>query len=78
MHRDFSFTLQRVTNNRLRLLTIVAAIFLPLTLIVSLEGMNARHMPEVGTPHVYFITLALMAGVTAILLLLFWRKGWFK
>jgi Ca2+/Na+ antiporter len=38
--------------------------------------MNFDYMPELRSPHGYFITLAVMLLITVILLIYFWRRGW--
>ena len=69
-----------IINNRLnevmKILTIFAAIFIPLTLISGIYGMNFLYMPELGWRYGYFYALSLMAVVAAILLLYFRRKKW--
>ncbi len=61
-----------------RVLTVVSAIFLPLSLIAGLYGMNFDDMPELHWSMGYPSVLALMFGVASGLLLLFWRLGWFS
>lgn len=63
-------------NKRLQALTILSAIFLPLTLMAGVWGMNFSHMPELGRPHAYHAALASMAAVAVSLLLFFYRNGW--
>jgi magnesium transporter len=59
-------------------LTIISAVFLPLTLISGIYGMNFDNMPELHIDYFYFIVLAAM-GVLAFCMFgfLLW-KGWFK
>lgn len=64
------------TNDIIKFLTIFSAVILPLSLIAGIYGMNFENMPELRTPHGYFITLATMAVVALGLLFYFWRKGW--
>jgi magnesium transporter len=67
---------QEKINRRLSRLTIISAIFLPLTLIAGIYGMNFEVMPELGYRYAYPIALAGMAAVTVGLLLWFKRGGW--
>jgi magnesium transporter len=67
---------QEKINRRLSRLTIISAIFLPLTLIAGIYGMNFESMPELGYRYGYPIALAGMAAVTVGLLLWFKRGGW--
>ena len=63
------------TNEVMKLLTIIASIFIPLTFIVGIYGMNFRYMPELEVPWAYPVVLILMA-VTALAMLGFfkWKK----
>jgi len=67
-------------NNRLneviKLLTIISTIFIPLTFLVGVYGMNFKHMPELEYWWGYPACLALM-GVIALMMLRWFRKrGW--
>ena len=64
------------TNDVMKTLAVLSSIILPLSLIAGIYGMNFENMPELHTPHGYFITLAVMAVVAVILLIYFWRRGW--
>jgi len=70
------------TNEIMKLLTIIATIFIPLSFIASVYGMNFRpeaspwNMPELNWYWGYPLALGLMAAVTAGLLRYFRRKGW--
>ena len=64
-------------NRRLGLLTIISAIFMPLTLLAGIWGMNFEHMPELNHPHAYAGALSLMAIVAVGGGWLFYRGGWF-
>ena len=75
-------------NNRMsetmKVLTIMATIFIPLSFIAGLYGMNfdpnasAWNMPELRWPFGYLLALGLMAGVAGSQLLYFWRRGWLR
>ena len=64
------------TNDIMKTLAVVSAIILPLTLIAGIYGMNFEYMPELHSRYGYYSTLAVMALITAILLVYFWRRGW--
>ncbi len=64
-------------NEIMKVLTIIATIFIPLTFIAGVYGMNFAYMPELGYSWGYPVTLALMAVVAGIMLFYFKRKGWF-
>jgi magnesium transporter len=63
-------------NGIMKVLTIIATIFMPLTFIAGLYGMNFRHMPELEWTWGYPAVLLLMVAVTAGMLLFFRRKKW--
>ncbi|WP_374407940.1 zinc transporter ZntB [Pelagerythrobacter sp.] len=58
------------------LLTIVAAIFLPLGFLTGLLGINVGGMPGVDDPRAFWIVVGLCGGVMLIQLALFWRWKW--
>jgi len=64
-------------NSVMKTLTIFSAIFMPLTFIVGVYGMNFDNMPELRTQHGYFYTLGAMAALTVGLIIYFRRRGWF-
>jgi magnesium transporter len=63
-------------NEVMKVLTIFAAIFIPLTFIAGIYSMNFQNMPELSWQWGYFFIIALMAFVGATLLLYFKRKKW--
>ncbi|WP_332449648.1 magnesium/cobalt transporter CorA [Methanoculleus sp.] len=63
-------------NEIMKVLTIIATIFIPLTFIAGLYGMNFAHMPELRHPWGYPAALASMAVVAGVMLLYFRKKGW--
>ena len=63
-------------NEIMKVLTIIATIFMPLTFIVGLYGMNFQHMPEISWKWGYPFALTLMAGVTGWMMWFFRRKKW--
>lgn len=63
-------------NEVMKLLTIVSTIFVPLTFIVGVYGMNFEFMPELHWKWGYVGVWAVMAGITIYMILLFRRKGW--
>ena len=65
------------TNEIMRVLTVLSAIFLPLTLISGIFGMNFEYMPELKTHYGYYVTLFGMLVLVVALLFLFRIKKWF-
>jgi magnesium transporter len=64
------------TNEIMRALTVLAAIFIPLTFLAGVYGMNFTHMPELQWEYGYTMFWAISAVVTLVLLGAFWRLGW--
>lgn len=64
------------TNEVMKVLTIMASIFIPLTFMAGIYGMNFENMPELKYPYAYAILWFAMGIVTAGMLLFFWTKGW--
>ncbi len=72
--------LSRVSNKLnevMKVLTIIATIFIPLTFIAGVYGMNFAYMPELKYPWGYPAVLLLMGAVTSFMLFYFKRKKWF-
>lgn len=64
------------TNDIVKFLTIFSAIWLPLSFIAGVYGMNFENMPELKTRTGYFVVLGVMVTTAGTLLIYFWRKGW--
>jgi len=63
-------------NETMKVLTMISTIFIPLSFLASLYGMNFKHMPELETQYGYFVLLGVMACSVAGMVLFFRRKGW--
>lgn len=59
------------------LLTIVAAIFLPLSFVTGLLGINVGGMPGMDDPDAFWIVVGLCGAILVMQLVLFWRWKWF-
>lgn len=75
------------TNEVMRVLTVITAIFIPLTFIAGIYGMNFApeppeshtfplNMPELYHPHGYVVTIAMMAAIAIAQLWFFKKKNW--
>lgn len=64
-------------NEIMKVLTIVATIFVPLTFIASIYGMNFDYQPELHYHYGYYSVLGLMATIALFMLYYFHRKKWF-
>lgn len=78
LHQQYVMTQQDRMNSRLQTLTIISAVFLPLTLLAGIYGMNFDNMPELHFWFGYPAVLGLMAVVAALMLLAFYLRGWFR
>jgi magnesium transporter len=65
------------SNDIMKMLTVVAAIFMPLTFLAGIYGMNFKYMPELEWKWAYPVLVLVMLLVSGGLLLLFKRKKWF-
>lgn len=63
-------------NEIMKLLTIISTIFIPLSFLASLWGMNYKNMPELDWTYGYPMALSIMAGVALSLMMFFKRKNW--
>lgn len=66
------------TNNVMKVLTIITSIFVPLTFIAGIYGMNFENMPELKWKYGYFLSLGLMGIIGVSMFIWFKRRGWFK
>ncbi|MDZ4859610.1 MAG: magnesium/cobalt transporter CorA [Candidatus Hydrogenedentes bacterium] len=63
-------------NEVMRVLTVVSTIFMPMTFVASIYGMNFTYMPELGWYGGYPLALGVMAAIFIGQLVYFWKKGW--
>jgi magnesium transporter len=63
-------------NATMRVLTVITALFVPLTFLAGIYGMNFEYIPELKAEHGYFILLGVMFVITVVLLVLFKKKRW--
>ncbi|QDT11809.1 magnesium/cobalt transporter CorA [Planctomycetes bacterium K23_9] len=64
------------TNEVMKVLTIMASIFIPLTFMAGIYGMNFEHMPELKYQYSYAVLWAAMLATAAGMVVYFYRKGW--
>jgi magnesium transporter len=85
--RDYNETLEAMidlyhghlgqkTNDTMRVLTVVSSIFVPLTFVAGIYGMNFDNMPELHWKYGYFYALAAMGAIGVGILILSIRKKW--
>jgi magnesium transporter len=64
-------------NSIMMTLTVITTIFMPLTFIAGIYGMNFENMPELKWKYGYFMVLGLMGFIAFMMVLWFRKKGWF-
>lgn len=69
-------SLSNKLNEVMKVLTIISTIFIPLTFLAGLYGMNFKNMPELGWRFGYYGVLALMIATVVFMLFFFRRKRW--
>lgn len=63
-------------NEVMKVLTIIATLFMPITFLAGIYGMNFRYMPELFWHWGYFFTWGIMLSVVVVMLFYFRRKKW--
>lgn len=76
-HAHYKTVVDEGIQRRLTTLTIISCIFLPLTLITGIYGMNFEAMPLEHWQFGFFVTVVIMLGVAFGMILYFRRRGWF-
>lgn len=64
------------SNEIMKVLTLMASIFIPLTFIAGVYGMNFEYIPELSVRNAYFIVWAVMIVIAVAMVILFKRRGW--
>lgn len=70
-------TISNRMNEVMKVLTVISTIFIPLTFLSGLYGMNFQHMPELDWRYGYFTVLGMMGLIVIAMIIFFKRKGWF-
>jgi magnesium transporter len=63
-------------NEIMKVLTIISTIFIPLTFIAGIYGMNFEYMPELGVPWAYPAVWVVMIAIAGGMLVFFRKKKW--
>ena len=75
---NFFFSSQNHKMNEvMKTLTVISAIFIPLTFIVGVYGMNFENMPELKNPNGYFIVIGAMFTIVIGMVFYFKKRNWF-
>ena len=72
----YMITISNRTNEVIKVLTVIATIMMPLTLITGIYGMNFQYMPELQSPYGYPLVLVMMAIIAGAMLSYFKKKHW--
>lgn len=78
LQRDYDALVQSRVESRLQFLTILSAVFLPLTLISGLYGMNFNDLPGMGIKSGYLIVIGFMLATAVFTASYFYLRGWFE
>ncbi|WP_134684171.1 magnesium/cobalt transporter CorA [Brevibacillus migulae] len=63
-------------NEIMRIFTALTTIFMPLTIVTGIYGMNFTYMPELNSPYGYYAVIGFMAFIGLAMYILFKKKGW--
>ncbi|MCI5706656.1 MAG: magnesium/cobalt transporter CorA [Odoribacter sp.] len=73
---SYNANINNNVNDVMKILTIFSAVFIPLTFLAGVYGMNFENMPELKYEASYFILWAVMIGIALLMLIFFKRKKW--
>jgi magnesium transporter len=84
MHREHASSLNDLymsavgnrMNEIMKVLTIMASFFIPITFVAGVYGMNFDHIPELGWHYSYFVFWGVCVSIVSGLGVFFWRRGW--
>ena len=69
-------TIGNRTNEVMKVLTLMSSVFIPLTFVAGIYGMNFENMPELRSERGYYVVLGLMIVIAIGMLVYFRRRGW--
>ena len=76
LREAYQLSLASRANDIMRVFTAMTVIFMPLTIITGIYGMNFSNMPELNSPYGYFIVLGIMLAVATSMVFFFRKKNW--
>lgn len=76
MHDTYLSNISNRMNEVMKVLTMIATIFIPLTFLAGVYGMNFKFMPELSWRGGYFIVLGIMAAIVIFMVIYFKKKKW--
>ncbi len=71
-------TVSNRMNQVMKVLTVMASIFIPITFIAGVYGMNFKNMPELDWPWGYALVWIVMIALAAVMLIIFKKKRWLE
>jgi magnesium transporter len=74
----FVTSLNNRINLQIRLLTVITTIFMPLTLLTGIFGMNFKNMPFLHWESGFYLLMGFMLAIIVGLLIVFWRIRWLR
>uniref|UniRef100_UPI00404ACFA7 magnesium/cobalt transporter CorA n=1 Tax=Flavobacterium sp. TaxID=239 RepID=UPI00404ACFA7 len=75
---NFFYTAQNHKMNEvMKTLTVISSVFLPLTFIAGIYGMNFKYMPELNYQYGYYTIIGIMIFIVMVMLFYFRKKKWF-
>lgn len=77
IHDTYLSSVSNRMNEIMKVLTIISTIFIPITFIVGVYGMNFEHMPELKWPFGYYLIWCIMVIIAISLIFFFKRRKWF-
>ena len=77
LHDELTHALNEKINRNMFKLSIIAIIFMPLTFITSLFGMNFQRIPGSDNPNGFYLICLIMLLITTVQMLFFRKKDWF-
>jgi len=77
IRENYNLWLANRMNEVMKVLTIFASFFLPLSLIAGIYGMNTPLWPDPSSPRTFWEIIVLMSLTAGAMLVYFWRKKWF-
>jgi len=63
-------------NEIMKVLTLIATIFIPLTFVAGVYGMNFRYMPEIAWEYGYYMVWGIMITMVLVMIYYFRKKQW--
>ena len=63
-------------NRVMQILTVITVIFVPMTFLAGVYGMNFANMPELATRYGYFVVVAIMIAAGVVQVIFFRRRKW--